>query len=321
MPRIAVITPVYATPENQRLVLLEDTIKSMHRLQDDFVHLIVDDGSPFNVRDLVMSYNSLDPRIRYLRRERQKSDLCTASNALNYGINQVLDSEEYKDIEAITTLHSDDLMLDLEIRLRAIEEGACASTGYELRFDNNGYAKLKRGFSILPLYMISDGNSEGLNTHTFMWRRDLAVFMRRFNLENHNIDGLFMPNIRYAEDRAVAKLTILAVHLSNGLIDHVNIPCVAYRLHTNSITGDISYEDRGKDRQIVDSAYYLTTKKRSKGRISEFLFYFNKPLANPLRKLRTLVFGCKDLQIIQELQKELDSIKTPNQISTSLICS
>lgn len=323
MPKIAVITPVYATSENNRLVLLEDTIKSMHRLPDDFVQLIVDDGSSINVRNLVMSYNSIDSRIRYLRRERQPNDLCTASNALNYGINQVLDSEEYKDIEAITTLHSDDLMLDVGKRFDALKESIGAVFADIIKFDGISYAKLKKGREINPDMLVQSGSSKGINHPSIMWRKDFAQSMRDYNLRYFGTNGLYMPDIRYAEDRAVIKLTIFLGLVQDLEVKYVDSIAMLIRAHESSITQTINYASLERDRRKVDKLYYPTS--RSLFENADFLrTIFNfiyRPNKGILRRLRSKFSKSPSLEFVRELQKQLDAIKTPHQTSTSLTCS
>ena len=128
MTLTAIITPVYVSPEfPSRLEFFNKTVASVNALSASeaaHLHIVVDDGStdPEGIKRALEKYD--DCRIRYLRRERKATDLKTASNALNFGIDAVLDGHEkipeYKNIDSITPLHSDDLMYDIAARAKAL---------------------------------------------------------------------------------------------------------------------------------------------------------------------------------------------------------
>src|SRR5258708_33730140 len=98
MPLIAIITPIYVSPDfPSRLELFDKTVASVNMLGSDgttHLHIVVDDGStdPQGIRRVLEKYD--DSRMRHLRRERKRTDLKTASNARNFGVDAVLAAHE-----------------------------------------------------------------------------------------------------------------------------------------------------------------------------------------------------------------------------------
>ena len=131
MATVAVVTPIYATPENGRLELFRHTLRSVQQqTHHNVVYLVVDDGSTADVPNFLNEYR--DSRVRYVRREKLPTDLRTPSNALNLGIDYCLDRnsdimthEEAATLAAVTYLHSDDLLTkdSVKQRLRRLPDG------------------------------------------------------------------------------------------------------------------------------------------------------------------------------------------------------
>lgn len=84
---LGVVTPLYSTPENNRLRYFKDTVGSVLAQDYDFLWTIVDDGSTDQDTIDFLKDISKDPRINIKTKKRQSEDKKTASNALNIGFN------------------------------------------------------------------------------------------------------------------------------------------------------------------------------------------------------------------------------------------
>ncbi|HKS21229.1 MAG TPA: glycosyltransferase [Thermoanaerobaculia bacterium] len=245
---IAIITPVYVSPEfPSRLTLFDRCVSSVHKLPSAHLHVIVDDGSPDpdGIQRVLKKYD--DRRIRYLRRERKKSDLKTASNALNFGIDAVLKGHET--IAAVTPLHSDDLMFDIASRANALEPADVGAALGPIAIDRQ-----RRRIIHQPDFSLSarDYVARGIAPYpvsSIMWKPEVLAGMKTYNQETLRIDGVYHPDFVNVEDVLVAKLT--ALYLCNaGLRIAVSEELsMAYRDHDDSLRGYHQDSRRGKTRR------------------------------------------------------------------------
>ncbi len=261
MALIAIVTPVYVAPEfPSRLELFDKTVASVHVLRSAgaaHLHIVVDDGStdPEGVKRVLQNYD--DPRIRYLRRERKATDLKTASNALNFGLYAVLDGHEkipeYKNIDAVTPLHSDDLIYDIGSRAKALEPAQVGAALSEIIVLREGAERTHR-----PDYTMSapDYVIRGVAPYpvgSLMWKPSTLAGMRRFNLENlpgpQRFDGIYHPDFVNVEDVLVAKLTALYLCIAHLRMAASKQISMLYRFHHEGLRGYHQDSHRGKTDQ------------------------------------------------------------------------
>jgi glycosyltransferase involved in cell wall biosynthesis len=261
MSLIAVITPVYVSPEfPSRLELFDKTVASVNRLGSDgstHLHIVVDDGSadPEGIRRVLEKYD--DSRIRYLRRERKTTDLKTASNALNYGIDAVLAGHEkipeYKNIGSITPLHSDDLMYDIASRAKALEPADVGAVLSKIVVCRDGRKRIhKPNFTTSARDYVSQGIAP-YPVSSIMWKPSTLEGMKRYNKEklpgNQRFDGVYHPDFVNVEDVLVTKLTSLYLCEANLRIAVSERISMLYRYHQDSLRGYHQDRQRGKTDQ------------------------------------------------------------------------
>jgi hypothetical protein len=261
MTLIAVITPVYVSPEfPSRLELFDKTVASVNRLRSDettHLHIVVDDEStdPAGVRRVLEKYD--DGRIRYLRRQRKETDLKTASNALNFGIDAVLDGHEmipeYKNIDSVTPLHSDDLVYDIASRAKCLEPADVGAAVGKIVVLREGTERIHE-----PDFTMSarDYVAQGIAPYpvaSIMWKSSTLAGMRTQNREKlphaQRFDGIYHPDFVNVEDVLVAKLTALYLCHANLRIAVSEEISMLYRYHQDSLRGYHQDSLRGKTKQ------------------------------------------------------------------------
>jgi len=261
MSLIAIITPIYVSPEfPSRLELFDKTVASVNKLGSDgttHLHIVVDDGStdPEGIQRLLEKYD--DRRIRYLRRERKGTDLKTASNALNFGIDAVLDGHgkipEYKKIDSITQLHSDDLMYDIASRAKSLEPADVGAALSKIVVFRDGSEKIHE-----PNFTMSarDYVTQGIAPYpvgSIMWKPSTLAGMKKYNKEklpgDQRFDGVYHPDFVNVEDVLVTKLTALYLCEANLRIAVSEEISTSYRYHQDSLRGYHQDSLRGKTDQ------------------------------------------------------------------------
>jgi len=115
--KVFVITPVYCTTKNRRQRLLLESLYSV-RLQShpEYLHVVVDDGSTDDTKEVLERIAQSDPRLMVLSKKNGGS-----SEAVNFGIQK---AAELHPPDYITLCHSDDLLLprSLDHRVQLAEE-------------------------------------------------------------------------------------------------------------------------------------------------------------------------------------------------------
>jgi glycosyltransferase involved in cell wall biosynthesis len=246
MATIAVVTPVYATPVNGRLDMLDLTIRSVLKQNyQKFVHIVVDDGSTADVKGMLQQFR--DPRIRYVHRTRNPSDIQTASNAINLGLNycieksrEVFSQREADELKGAVYLHSDDILTNESMRRRL----EMLTSGFVFTdmaiFTNQGLiTDIRKG----DANHVNDGNLLALNYalfnhHTTMWSIDFLQFLRDFVDRKYEQEGIFDPLLFCGEDRDVTLSSSEAAIEGNFQATYIPMVSVMYRLHDKSITGE-----------------------------------------------------------------------------------
>jgi glycosyltransferase involved in cell wall biosynthesis len=246
MATVVIVTPVYATPENGRLELLHQTLGSVQRqTYPTYIHLVVDDGSPSDVKSVVC--DKRDPRLRYVKRERHPQDLKTASNALNFGIclaisgnPDIFTREEAKDLTSLTYLHSDDLLTQdsLGTRLNALSNGIVYSDMaiFNTQCEITSLQRMKGYLSKEQL--LHSGLSMRFNHHTTLWELNFLRYLDNFTKKMYGQKGVFDPNICFGEDRDTTYSSLEAAIDGNFDVRHIPRVTVLYRIHEKSITGE-----------------------------------------------------------------------------------
>jgi glycosyltransferase involved in cell wall biosynthesis len=261
MSLIAIITPVYVSPEfPSRLEFFDKTVASVSLLRSNpttHLHIVVDDGStdPEDLKRVLEKYD--DSRIRYLRRERKGTDLKTASNALNFGIDAVLDGHEtipeYKNIDSVTPLHSDDLMYDIASRAKSLELAAMGAALSRIVVLREGTERIHE-----PDFTMSaqDYVRQGIAPYpvsSIMWKRSTLAGMRKYNEEKlpraQRFGGIYHPNFVNVEDVLVAKLTALYLCDANLRIAVSEEISMLYRYYHDGLRGYHQDSLRGKTAQ------------------------------------------------------------------------
>ena len=255
MGKTAIITPIYATQDNRRLDLFQRTLASVHKLSDNFSHITVDDGSSLSsgVQEICNRFAG-DKRFSYLHRKRNNNDRFTASNAINAGINHVFSNPQYSDIDHLAFLHSDDEIISLEERTKPLSKNTGATIA-DMVLVTNRKEKLQRGQQVIPQEWIAQGRAAGIPYHTIIWQREFVSLMLNYNL-NKGIEGLFLPALAFAEDRAAWKLTVLLSAKENLKIGYTPILSVKKHRQPYSVTGNTSYREWLLDTEVVEKTYY-----------------------------------------------------------------
>lgn len=261
MATVAVVIPVYATPENHRLDFLGQTLRSVQRqTYRDLVAVVVDDGSPADVAGFVQAQHM--GNVRYVRRARSPADLRTASNALNFGINLCLEKDagvftrhEAGDFGAIAYLHSDDLLTaeSVQERLAALNQGAAFVYSDMIYIDTSnvptGVNRWKGKCGSNTLF--------GFPHHTVMWSIVFAQLLRAHVAEKYEQNGIFDSRLSYGEDRDVSISSVEAAMTEGKAVHYLPEITYAYRQHALSISGDHAGEDYiRRQRELIDTKHF-----------------------------------------------------------------
>jgi|TARA_Y100000310_G_scaffold345855_1_gene471513 glycosyltransferase involved in cell wall biosynthesis len=250
MPTVAIVTPVYATPENDRLKYFRHTVNSVLRQNHrNIVHIVVDDGSTVDVASFLQDYH--DPRIRYLKREKSVDDLRTASNALNMGIDyclvkdgNIFAANETRDLTAVTFVHSDDLLTEDSIAMRV----SGLPSGFIFtdmgQFNNGGRRiQIKKGSAKSVgdrTYALR--NPMAFNHHTIMWNLPFLHYLKEFVARKYDQQGVFDSKLFHGEDRDMSLSSSEAAIEGGFEVAYVPLISVMYRQHSLSISGEVDPE-------------------------------------------------------------------------------
>ena len=238
----------------------DKAVGSVNMLRSDrtpHLHIVVDDGStdPEGIKRVLEKYD--DCRIRYLRRERKRADLKTASNALNFGIDAVLDGHEeipeYKSIDSVTPLHSDDLIYDIASRAESLEPADVGAALGKIIVLRDGIERIHE-----PDFTMSarDFVMRGIAPYpvgSIMWKPSVLEGMKNYNKEklpeNQRFDGVYHPDFVNVEDVLVTKLTALYLCEANLRLAVSAGISMLYRHHQDSLRGYHQDTQRGKTDQ------------------------------------------------------------------------
>lgn len=260
-----ILVPVYATIGNNRLDYLGQTLQSVQKqTHRNLVCMVVDDGSTVDVQAFV-KYQKYDG-LRYVRRERGPSDLRTASNALNFGIDfcligsgDVFTSEEARNLGALAYLHSDDMLTidSIKWRLSALSDSAAFVHTNSARIDSNN--------RLLGINRWSKRNDEyagnilagGFGYHTTMWTMEFVRMLMQYVSDRYGQKGIFDTRLSYGEDMDVSLSGVEAANRASRIIAYTPKITYLYRQHPNSISGDkVSQEYRRSQEELIYSKHF-----------------------------------------------------------------
>ncbi len=185
-----------------------------------------------------------DQRIRYLRRQRLPTDLKTASNALNSGIDGVLNMSkdlftvaEAADLYALTFLHSDDVLSPYSIAGRLAEtKYGFVYTDMKFFYNDRRIMYERKGHSVVE-NMLTKTNFFCFNHHTLMWHIKFLDYLRNHARERFNQQGVFDQKLFFGEDADVSISSFEAALEGGFTITYVPFVSLYYRHHPDSISG------------------------------------------------------------------------------------
>lgn len=238
----AIVIPVYATPENHRLDFLGQTLLSVqHQTYPNLVAVVVDDGSPADVAGFVQEQHM--DNVRYVRRTRSPTDLKTASNALNFGIDlclagsgEVLSRSEASGLAALAYLHSDDLLppVSVQKRISFLTNNVAFVHGDSLivRRDNSPVRvqRWKGSYASSSFYNFPH--------HTVMWTAEFARQLKSYVAGQYSQEGIFDKRLSHGEDRDVSVSSAEAARIAEKRIIQISEILYVYKQHEKSISGE-----------------------------------------------------------------------------------
>lgn len=287
---VAVITPVYCTEENNRRVLLEQTLASVQAQEYPSIwHIVVNDGSSVPIKD----FSSLRHQVVVLHKRNGGQ-----SSAINMGLEYAL-----KNIHPafLTVLHSDDVLYPSSIANRV----ACCSSDHPVVysdvavFANESSGLLRsRQFSGNELYahLLKVKN---IPYPSLLWSaRFFSAYVGRFD-----------EQLRDSEDWDVCLSTAQVLCAQKKSAFYLPIPTVAYRLHEKKLTQkNINDGTKWKCHKRIlkkhlDGPRYLLALLRSCRMIAPALL--PDILRIPLRELRNIILGAPVEEYADEFLQKL----------------
>jgi glycosyltransferase involved in cell wall biosynthesis len=250
-----VIIPAYVHSEGRAKHLREALLSAVQQTSPTVV-LIVDDGSPLVGAVEDITADIANDRVRHIKRERKPTDLRTASNALNLGLeivlrrdSSVLTREEQRDLDTVCYLHSDDTLTPNSIkqRKRTVGQGYCY--GELIRMTEKG--------DVLTTASKEIEKDGGLffPHQTVMWNLGFLDEVKTYLRIKYGQETIFDPNISYGEDRDVSLATHNAALITGRTVGRSRDVCYHYRVHMDSITGETSFSERRRQERLVDKKY------------------------------------------------------------------
>lgn len=280
----AVIIPTYVNSEN-RFSFFKQTIASLVRQTSPVVGIIVDDGSPMSdcVKNIVNFYN-FKGNLRYVKRPRKETDLHTASNAINFGLDLTLDlssgifsSEEQHRLAYAAYLHSDDMLPDNGIakRVAAIKDGGFVFSKMLIIDDVNRPKTISGNVDSLKR------NAQGFPHHSSLWSLNFLQDVKDYVAETYNQESIFDSRICFGEDRDVSLSSLETLTKTGQTFTFVPSISYFYRAQEDSITGRSTNELISHDHRLIASKHGFPIQESTSNRLfcdmPWSLFYFLPP--------------------------------------------
>ncbi|MBU5678316.1 MAG: glycosyltransferase family A protein [Candidatus Aenigmatarchaeota archaeon] len=307
---VAIITPIYATPENERLELFRYTINSVVNQDSDFkiIYLVVDDGSSSDVegfiRDFARSVEQKKTKIRYVKRDRKPEEICTPSYARNLGIElilrgEILTREEENNIYGITFLDSDDLLPKEGINTRAkdLKKG----------FTRSDIAICNRKGKVLNVIKASK-NGFPRNHLTLFFDIDFLRYLKDYVGEKYEQDGIFAP-YAFGEDLDAHLSAVEAARYGGFEINYIPNVSLYYVKHSKSITNDYMPNNCKEEISRIFEKHKIQESKNLEAFLKSFLPKKIRKIAREVRdRFNNLKFNLLYYDLKNELEEELEDL-------------
>ena len=258
---LGIVIPVHAKTQT-RVKYFEECLKSLAMQKGEYVAVVVDDGSPKSevIRGIVDRLGNAN--VRYVFREKGQEELHTSSNAVNYGIELLLDSSsgvlsrsELSSLASVCYLHSDDCLPNMTVSSRSV------STSTE----SFSYANMIVKDAELNTLMMAKPSKfslrtgDGFTNHTLTWGIKFLKRVIEYNYNKYGYANIFDPNITCNEDRD-ASLSTFECAREIGVIgnNYRRMFTYIYRRQLDSITGIHGPELMKKYRDIVSEKHGLS---------------------------------------------------------------
>ncbi|MEM7816750.1 MAG: glycosyltransferase family A protein [Candidatus Aenigmatarchaeota archaeon] len=309
---LAVITPIYATPENKRLEIFRYTINSVINQDSDFdiIYLIVDDGSSSDVKYFIREFEDSikqknnNTKIRYVKRDRKPEEICTPSYARNLGIDlilrgEILTREENNNIYGITFLDSDDVLprKGIEIRTEGLKKG----------FTRSDIAICNRKGKVLSVIKASkDGFPR--NHLTLFFDIDFLRYLKDYVGEKYGQDGIF-ASYSFGEDLDAHLSAVEAARYGGFEINYNPEISLYYVKHSKSITNDYMPNNCKEEISRILEKHKIQESKNLKTFLKPFIPNKLRKRARNLRdRFNNLKFNLLYSDLKYELEKELKDL-------------
>ncbi|MEM5868599.1 MAG: glycosyltransferase family A protein [Candidatus Aenigmatarchaeota archaeon] len=309
---VAIITPIYATPENGRLELFRYTISSVAGQTSDFplIHVVVDDGSSSDVKYFIREFEDSirqknnNIKIRYVKRDRKPEEICTPSYARNLGIElilrgEILTREEKNNIYGITFLDSDDLLPKEGINTRA--------KGLKKGFTRSDIAICNRKGKVLSIIKASkDGFPR--NHLTLFFDIDFLRYLKDYVGEKYGQDGIFAP-YSFGEDLDAHLSAVEAARYGGFEINYIPKVSLYYVKHSKSITNDYMPSNCKEEISKIFEKHKIQESKNLEAFIKPFLPKKIRKIAKEVRdRFNNIKFNLLYHDLKNELEEELEDL-------------
>lgn len=243
-----ILTPYYGRKNDPKFATrkkyLEETIQSVDKQSSvNFLHIIIDDGSSDGVYEELMDrYSNSNQRV-VLRRNRLESDVLTCSNALNFGISKILESDkvEGRDLtlhSLVSVIHSDDIVINLADRKREMLDKRLSFlyTNAVIFFERNQPGLLWEGIDGKFSDVLDNFWVMGRMPYpTMTWAKRFMREIIKSNLKLYGTNSFYDNSIGCGEDIDVAAKSLKLAQKIQDNPGYLPIITAGYRIHNNSL--------------------------------------------------------------------------------------
>ena len=294
--RLGVVTPVYNTPDRNRMGYLVDAVDSALAQDIDYTFLIVDNGS--TDEETLDFYETInDPRVRVERIGRTPEQKGTPSVSLNFGFNLLFNEGH----SAFCYLHSDDLLTQgsLERRVNALG-------GFAMVYGRMGYyddREVKVGTYPTRNHQSPDVMISAFPHHSSMWSRKLMGLMLSDKYRKGEIFGLDVKSCEDFDCTLFSRKIIERGELTLGFVDACLYVWMDHDGNiSHSITSfehemDVRYIYRKNGYRDPDGSFLMKNLRRPGFWLPESVKQELRPLKNKINKF-TFGFMFNDSQLV-----------------------
>jgi glycosyltransferase involved in cell wall biosynthesis len=215
-----------------------ELIESIDKVIDEeSLHVIVDDGSTDNVcKELEKIHCNNTQRI-FLRREKPANEPLTSTNARNFAISKCLDGALGQGQKYITFVDSDDLLIDINSRIELMESRGLDFLYSDafIFFNHTDTAYFWKGMEVAKHSARGAFWVQGRMPYpTMVWSIEFIRTVREFVRNTYKFEGPFDPRIGCGEDVDIA---LSSLECAGGVYKIAYLPhvTVGYRIHDNSL--------------------------------------------------------------------------------------